>query len=142
MIKQRISEFLTGLIFGLGLILAGMVNPAKVLAFLDLSGNWDPSLALVMGAGVAVGLVAFCTAKKQTLSYLGLPTLLPVVTSIDKRLVFGSLLFGTGWGLTGFCPGPAMVSLAFGNQGVYVFVIAMLAGMVIFDYLDRGYRRS
>lgn len=142
MFKQRISEFLTGLIFGLGLILAGMINPAKVLAFLDLSGNWDPSLALVMGGGVAVGLGAFFVAKKQTLSYFGQPTLLPVATSIDKRLVFGSLLFGTGWGLTGFCPGPAMVSLAFGNQGVYVFVIAMLAGMVIFDYLDRGYRRS
>ncbi len=142
MFKQRISEFLAGLIFGLGLILAGMVNPAKVLAFLDLGGNWDPSLALVMGGGVAVGIGAFFIAKKQRLSYLGQPTLLPVVTSIEKRLVFGSLIFGAGWGLTGFCPGPAMVSLAFGNQGAYVFVIAMLTGMAIFDYLDRGYRRS
>ena len=142
MLKQRIAEFLSGLIFGLGLILAGMTNPAKVLAFLDLRGKWDPSLALVMGAGVGIGLLAFSVAKRNSHSYLHQPMLLPLTTSVDKRLIGGSLMFGIGWGLTGFCPGPAIVSLAFGRQGVYVFVIAMLSGMAIFEFFERNSRRS
>nr|WP_315466326.1 YeeE/YedE family protein [uncultured Rhodoferax sp.] len=135
--KQRVAEFAAGLIFGLGLILAGMTNPAKVLAFLDLSGAWDPSLALVMGGAIAVGTVAFALAKGRRRSHLDLPMQWPQATAIDRRLLLGSLLFGAGWGLAGFCPGPAVVSLAIGGTGVYVFVAAMLTGMVIFECLER-----
>jgi len=133
---QRAIEFLLGLLFGLGLLLAGMTDPAKVLAFLDLAGAWDPSLALVMGGGIAVGLVAFALAKRRKRTLLGGPMLLPTATAIDRRLLGGSALFGIGWGLAGFCPGPAVVSLGLGDTRVLVFVIAMLAGMAIFEVLE------
>ncbi|WP_296509874.1 YeeE/YedE family protein [Rhodoferax sp.] len=135
--KQRLAEFVAGLLFGLGLILAGMTNPAKVLAFLDLAGAWDPSLALVMGGGIAVGVLAFAAAKGRARSLLGQAMRWPRASRIDRRLVLGSLLFGAGWGLAGFCPGPAVVSLAIGGTGVYIFVAAMLAGMVLFECLER-----
>jgi uncharacterized protein len=133
---QRGIEFLLGLLFGLGLLLAGMTDPAKVLAFLDLAGAWDPSLALVMGGGIAVGLVAFALAKRRQRTLLGGPMMLPTATDIDRRLLGGSALFGLGWGLAGFCPGPAVVSLGLGDTRVLVFVTAMLAGMAIFDALE------
>jgi uncharacterized protein len=133
---QRALEFLLGLLFGLGLILAGMTDPAKVLAFLDLAGAWDPSLALVMGGGIAVGIGAFAIAKRRQRTLLGGPLLLPTVTAIDRRLLVGSALFGVGWGLAGFCPGPALASLGLGNPKVMVFVAAMLAGMAVFDVLE------
>jgi uncharacterized protein len=133
---QRALEFLLGLLFGLGLLLAGMTDPAKVLAFLDLAGAWDPSLALVMGGGIAMGLGAFGLAKRRQRTLLGGPLRLPTATEIDRRLLAGSALFGVGWGLAGFCPGPALVSLRLGDARVAVFVAAMLAGMAVFEVLE------
>lgn len=129
-------SFIAGLVFGLGLIIAGMTNPAKVLSFLDLAGNWDPSLALVMASAIAVGVVAFAFAGRRSLSLLGLPMQLPTARQIDRRLVGGSLLFGAGWGLAGICPGPALVLLGAGVVKGLVFVSAMLAGMLLFELLQ------
>jgi uncharacterized membrane protein YedE/YeeE len=128
---------LSGLIFGLGLILAGMANPAKVLGFLDLAGLWDPSLALVMGGGIAIGSVAFALAKRRTQSLLGLPMQLPASRQLDRRLLGGSIAFGIGWGLAGICPGPALVLLGSGSYQGMVFVVAMLTGMGAFEILER-----
>lgn len=133
---HRLSEFFVGLIFGLGLILAGMTDPAKVIGFLDLFGAWDPSLAFVMGGAIFVGLFAFASAKKRTTSLLGGAMHMPKSNDIDKRLVIGSLIFGAGWGLAGFCPGPALVSLGGGEPKAAVFVIAMTLGMLVFVFLD------
>lgn len=128
---------LSGLVFGFGLIVSGMTNPEKVLDFLDLSGAWDPSLALVMGGAIAVGLAAFTLAKKRTQSLLGLPMQLPAAKQIDWRLVGGSLSFGLGWGLAGICPGPALVLVGAGVSKGLIFVAAMLAGMGLFELLER-----
>ena len=128
---------LSGLVFGFGLIVSGMTNPEKVLDFLDLAGAWDPSLALVMGGAIAVGLAAFTLAKKRTQSLLGLPMQLPTAKQIDWRLVGGSLSFGLGWGLAGICPGPALVLVGAGVSKGLIFVAAMLAGMGIFELLER-----
>ena len=133
---QRISEFGVGLVFGLGLIISGMTDPGKVLGFLDLAGPWDPSLALVMGGAVLVGLLAFAVARKRSTSVLGGPMQLPTARHVDRRLVLGSLVFGVGWGIAGFCPGPAIVSLGAGEPKAVVFVLAMLAGMGIFEWLE------
>ncbi len=132
-----ITSLLAGLVFGVGLILSGMADPAKVLGFLDLAGAWDPSLALVMAGAIAVGLVAFTLAKARTRSLLGLEMHLPQGGSIDRRLVGGGLLFGIGWGIAGFCPGPALVALGMGEVKAAVFVMAMLVGMGIFELLER-----
>ena len=132
-----VSAFLIGLLFGIGLLVADMANPAKVLAFLDLAGAWDPSLALVMGGAIVVGLVAFRVAAQRKVSLLGEPMRLPTRRDIDKRLVGGSLGFGIGWGLAGFCPGPALVALGAGQMKAVVFVVAMLAGMALFELLER-----
>ncbi|MDZ7920199.1 DUF6691 family protein [Rhodoferax sp.] len=136
MTLQRAFEFLAGLLFGLGLILAGMTDPSKVLAFLDLAGAWDPSLALVMGGGIAVGLGAFTVAKGRSKTLLGSAIFLPQATVINRRLLGGSALFGVGWGLAGFCPGPALVSLGLGDAKVWIFVAAMVAGMLVFEWLE------
>lgn len=129
--QSAIVAGLAGLIFGLGLILSGMGNPAKVQNFLDFFGAWDPSLALVMGGAVGVGLLAFGWAKRRRTALLGGPMQLPTNTAIDRRLLTGSALFGAGWGLAGFCPGPALMSLATLRSEVWLFVGAMLAGMVL-----------
>ena len=134
---HRISEFLVGLLFGLGLILSGMTDPGKVIGFLDLFGSWDPSLALVMGGAIMVGIFAFTIAKKRTTTFLGGVLRFPTNADIDKRLVIGSLMFGAGWGLAGFCPGPALVSMADGQPKALVFVLAMLVGMLGFELMDR-----
>lgn len=134
---QRISEFFVGLLFGVGLLLSGMADPAKVQGFLDVFGPWDPSLALVMGGAILVGFFAFAVAKKRTTSFLGSALHLPKANQIDRRLVIGSLLFGAGWGLAGFCPGPALVSLFAGQPKAAVFVVAMVAGMILFEVADR-----
>lgn len=139
---NRISEFLVGLLFGLGLMLSGMTDPGKVLGFLDLAGAWDPSLALVMGGAIAVGVAAFAVAKKRTLTFLGGALYWPDAGAVDKRLVLGSLVFGVGWGLAGFCPGPAVVSLAAGQPKAAAFVAAMLAGMALFEVVDRRFHRG
>lgn len=132
------AMFAGGLVFGLGLILSGMTNPAKVIGFLDLFGKWDPSLAFVMGGALLVGVVAFYFAKKRDQAILGGPMHLPTSTQINRRLVLGSLMFGAGWGLAGFCPGPAIVSVGAGVEKAYVFAAAMLAGMWVFEQLERA----
>ncbi len=137
-----VFAFVAGLVFGLGLIVAGMTNPAKILGFLDLAGEWDPSLALVMVGAIGVGFVAFVFARRATVSALGLPMQLPVARTIDARLVGGSLLFGIGWGLAGFCPGPAIVALGAGYVKAAVFVVSMLLGMVGFELIEAHRERS
>ena len=134
---QIISAGLVGLVFGLGLILGGMTNPAKVIGFLDLAGAWDPSLGLVMGGAMVVAAAAFKVAKGRARAVLGATLQIPQSRVIDKRLILGSLAFGAGWGLAGFCPGPALVSVASGAAEALVFVAAMLAGMALFEYLLR-----
>ncbi|MBB2997745.1 MULTISPECIES: YeeE/YedE family protein [Paraburkholderia] len=131
-----------GLLFGLGLIVSGMANPAKVLAFLDLAGRWDPSLAFVMAGAILVAAPAFRFARTRTASLLGAPMQLPTATRIDLRLAIGALLFGAGWGLAGFCPGPALVSAASGQPRAWLFVAAMLAGMALFAVFESRTRRS
>lgn len=127
----------SGLMFGLGLLLSGLANPAKVLGFLDLAGAWDPSLALVMGGAIGVGLYGFDYAKKLKLSALGQVMHVPHNRIINRRLLIGSLIFGGGWGLTGICPGPAVVALGALLPQAAVFVLAMVVTMVIFEKLDR-----
>lgn len=130
---NRLTEFLVGLLFGLGLLLSGMTDPAKVIGFLDLFGSWDPSLAMVMGGAILVGIFGFAVAKKRTTALLGGAMQLPTNRDIDRRLVIGGLVFGTGWGLAGFCPGPALVSAEAGHLQAIVFLIAMLAGMAVHE---------
>ena len=114
-----------------------MTNPAKVLGFLDISGLWDPSLAFVMAGAIAVGFFAFAIAKKRTVNFLGGALHLPTSNQIDKPLVIGAVLFGAGWGLAGFCPGPGLVSLASGQVKGALFILFMLAGMQLFEMLRR-----
>ena len=114
-----------------------MTDPGKVIGFLDLFGSWDPSLALVMGGAIMVGIFAFTIAKKRTTTFLGGVLRFPTNADIDKKLVIGSLMFGAGWGLAGFCPGPALVSMADGQPKALVFVLAMLVGMLGFELMDR-----
>jgi uncharacterized membrane protein YedE/YeeE len=135
---QIVMALMAGLIFGIGLIVSGMTNPAKVIGFLDLAGNWDPSLAFVMGGAILVGVVAFGFALKRERSLLGAVMRLPTATNIDRRLVMGSLAFGAGWGLAGYCPGPALASLASGGVKPMIFTLAMFAGMALFEVLDRA----
>ncbi|HAT33152.1 MAG TPA: hypothetical protein DCW29_20580 [Janthinobacterium sp.] len=132
--------FLGGLLFGLGLLVSGMTDPSKVIGFLDLAGRWDPSLALVMGGAILVTLPAFWYAGRRRRSLLGLEMHLPATRAIDARLLGGSLVFGAGWGLAGFCPGPALASLLTGRPQALIFVLAMLAGMGIFALLERRRR--
>ena len=139
---HRLIEFIVGLLFGWGLLISGMTDPGKVIGFLDLTGSWDPSLALVMGGAIAVGFFAFGTAKKRTSNFLGGALHFPTSSDIDKRLILGALLFGAGWGLAGFCPGPGIVSMAAGQPKAAVFVVAMLAGMLVFEWMDRLGRRT
>lgn len=132
-----LAALLSGLLFGVGLIVSGMANPAKVLGFLDLAGPWDPSLAFVMAGAVAVGSIAFPVAKGREKSLLGLPMLIPASTVVTLRLVLGSAVFGVGWGLAGFCPGPALVAFGAGFPKAWGFVAAMLGGMAVFEFLER-----
>ena len=127
----RLSEFTVGVLFGLGLILSGMTDPRKVLGFLDLAGDWDPSLALVMGGAIAVGVLAFALARRRGSSLLGSPLHLPGNTRLDRRLILGSLTFGVGWGLAGLCPGPAIAALAIQPAPALLFIAAMALGAAI-----------
>lgn len=127
-----VSAFASGLLFGLGLIVSEMANPAKVLAFLDVFGNWDPSLALVMGGAVAVSALGYLVAKRRGTPIFAPRLEVPARRDVDPRLIAGAALFGIGWGLVGLCPGPALTALTFGPWQVFVFVAAMIAGMVLF----------
>ena len=138
---RKLTALFAGLIFGLGLYLSGMSNPAKVLAFLDLAGDWDPSLAFVMIGALVVSSVPFYFARRRQVSLLGAPLQMPTNRKIDRRLVLGSLLFGMGWAIAGLCPGPALALLLTGHWQVVVFTLAMMVGMLIFEGLEsRGGR--
>ncbi|CAB3667772.1 MULTISPECIES: YeeE/YedE family protein [Achromobacter] len=132
--------FASGLVFGLGLIVSGMANPAKVLGFLDIAGSWDPSLAFVMGGAVVVTALGFALLRRRRVSLSGEPLHWPTATRVDPRLALGSLAFGAGWGLAGFCPGPALVAAAAGVPQALIFVAAMIAGMAIYSAIE-AYRR-
>lgn len=134
---NRAIEFLVGMLFGGGLILSGMTDPGKVIGFLDVAGAWDPSLAFVMGGAVVVGLFAFAVARKRTMTFLGSAMRLPNNEDIDHRLLIGALVFGIGWGLAGFCPGPAVVAVGAGVWQAAVFTAAMLAGMAVHELSSR-----
>jgi uncharacterized membrane protein YedE/YeeE len=134
---QAVIALLVGLIFGAGLILAGMANPAKVQGFLDLFGAWDPSLALVMVGAIAITSLGFAAAMRMKFAYMQEPPRMPESRGIDARLALGSVVFGVGWGMAGFCPGPALVALGAGEAKAAVFTLAMLAGMAIYEALER-----
>ena len=135
---KNIYALLAGLIFGLGLIVSGMANPEKVIGFLNIFGRWDPSLAFVMGGAIFIGVFSFKYIVKREKTLLGGSLHLSNEKSINKRLIFGSLIFGLGWGLAGFCPGPALVSLGMGSLKGALFVIAMLAGMLTFKLVQKN----
>jgi uncharacterized membrane protein YedE/YeeE len=126
-----LSQYAIGVLFGWGLIISGMSNPQKILGFLDLAGLWDPSLMFVMLGAVLVGLGGFYIASKRTEAFLGGALHIPTCREINKPLIIGSLVFGAGWGIAGFCPGPALVALGDGHLKALVFVVAMLVGMEI-----------
>lgn len=131
--RFAVASGLAGLVFGWGLIISGMANPAKVIGFLDLSMPWDPSLMFVMGGAIALGLPGFLLAKRLKNSLMGLPMNLPTNTHVDKKLLLGAALFGAGWGIGGFCPGPAVVAAASLATDGLIFIAAMLAGMFVFS---------
>ena len=132
-----IYALLSGLLFGLGLIISGMTNPAKVIGFLDITGAWDPSLGFVILGAILVAFFAFNLAKSRLSTYTGVSLQLPSIQTLDLRLVFGSITFGIGWGLAGYCPGPALTSILTGYLEPVLFVIAMIAGMCIYEILQR-----
>ena len=134
---HALLAFAAGLIFGLGLIVSGMADPSKVIGFLDLAGKWDPSLAFVMVGAIGVSVIAFRLAGKRAEPMLGGAFHLPTATRIDRRLVVGSVVFGVGWGLAGFCPAPAVVAYGAGYFKAVVFVLAMVAGMAIYEIAER-----
>jgi len=134
-IKSQLAIFAAGLLFGLGLVVSGMVNPGKVIGFLDITGNWDPSLALVMGGGLLVTVPAFRWVLRMPQPLLEKKFFLPTLSAIDGKLIFGAVLFGLGWGLAGFCPGPALTALVSLDSTVALFVLAMIGGMVLHQFL-------
>lgn len=136
-----ISALLAGLCFGIGLMVSGMSNPAKVQGFLDIAGRWDPSLAFVMAGAIAIGSLTFFIARRRDRSLLGLSMQLPTSQDVTLRLIAGSALFGIGWGIAGYCPGPALVALGAGSLKALGFVAAMVAGMGVFEVLNRSNSR-
>lgn len=135
------SQYLIGVLFGFGLIISGMSNPQKILNFLDITGNWDPSLIFVMGGAILVGLGGFYLVSKRTEAFFGGALHIPTRRDISKPLVIGGLIFGAGWGIAGFCPGPAIVALGAGHLEALVFILAMLAGMSICNRFFTGHKK-
>jgi hypothetical protein len=133
-----LSALIAGILFGLGLAVSQMTNPAKVLAFLDVAGDWDPSLAVVMAGAVTVSFIAFRIAASRTAPLAGGSFDLPTRRAIDTPLVMGAMVFGVGWGLAGLCPGPALTALLSGQRKAFLFVGAMLAGMLVYRFMSRG----
>jgi uncharacterized membrane protein YedE/YeeE len=132
-----LAALLSGILFGAGLGVSQMTNPAKVQAFLDVAGAWDPSLAFVMGTALVVSSIAVAIARRRPQSLLGEPLQIPAAAALDLRLIAGAALFGVGWGLGGFCPGPALAGLATGVPAVWVFTASMLAGMLSYRWVFR-----
>ncbi len=128
---------ISGLLFGFGLIIAGMGNPAKILAFLDITGHWDPSLLVTMAVAMVISGIAFLCVKKRQMSILNCQIQIPTNQKVDKKLVTGSTLFGVGWGLAGICPGPALVLSGLGIIPGIIFTLAMVAGMLIFQFTQK-----
>ena len=137
-----LSQYLIGVLFGMGLIISGMSNPQKILGFLDLAGTWDPSLIFVMAGAVIVGLGGFYVVSKRTEAFFGGALHIPQRRDISKPLIIGSLIFGAGWGIAGFCPGPAIVALGAGHLKALVFVLAMLAGMALCDRFFGAHKQA
>ena len=137
-VKQNLVALVSGLLFAMGLGVAGMTRPEKVVGFLDFFGKWDPSLAMVMVGAIGVNAVAWQWARRRGRPVLAPTFQLPNRTDVDRRLLGGAALFGIGWGLGGYCPGPSLVSLATGTLPVAVFVATMLAGMWIYRIVDRS----
>lgn len=134
---QFVFALLAGALFGLGLAVSQMINPAKVIAFLDVTGRWDPTLAFVMGGAVVITGLAFPMILQRSRPWFGERFSLPTKRDVDLRLIGGGVLFGIGWGLSGFCPGPALAALVTGQSSVFVFVAAMLAGAALYSAGDR-----
>lgn len=134
-------SLLAGLIFGIGLLVSGLADPAKVLGFLDITRVWDPSLAFVMGGAIGVGFFAFRMAKRRARPVYGEKMHMPASQKIDRRLTVGAALFGVGWGLSGICPGPGLVLVGMGAVKGIIFVAAMLAGMLIYEGLEARWSR-
>ncbi|WP_087881982.1 YeeE/YedE family protein [Caballeronia mineralivorans] len=133
---RNLSSLLVGLLFGFGLILSGMANPAKVLGFLDLAGQWDPSLAFVMIGAIALASIGFFASRRAGKPLFDQTKHLPAKKKIDVQLIMGSAIFGVGWGIAGFCPGPAVVAAGAAKTAAVIFLAAMLAGMLAFKLLD------
>ncbi len=133
-----LSSLAAGLVFGLGLVISGMINPAKVQNFLDITGSWDPSLAFVMGAALIVTGIGFFILRKTKRPLFASSFQWPTKTDLDPRLISGSATFGAGWGLAGFCPGPAISAAALGLMPVYIFLAAMFGGIVLWRWLIAG----
>ena len=134
---KLVIAYLSGLIFGVGLIVSGMTSPKKVIGFLDLFGNWDPSLMLVMGAAIPITFTAFRWLEKKQVTVLNEPIHLPGKKLIDSPLIGGSMIFGVGWALAGYCPGPAIASLGLGSGDVMYFVVAMVVGMKLVEMVQK-----
>jgi len=126
-----VVTLLAGILFGMGLILSGMANPAKVQNFLDLFGKWDPSLAFVMGGAIAVTMPGFWLVQKRSMPLFANSFSMPIRSDVDGRLITGAALFGIGWGVGGFCPGPAITAVPLAAPGTLVFVVTMLVGMAL-----------
>ncbi len=136
--KLLLSTFGAGLLFGMGLTISQMVNPAKVISFLDISGNWDPSLAFVMASALMVTMIGYRFVLKKPAPLFAGKFRLPTRTDIDAPLVIGAVLFGMGWGLAGLCPGPAIANLSFAGKNGFIFLLSMLAGMAVYRLMRRG----
>lgn len=136
MMLKNIIGLLAGLLFGIGLLISGMTDPVKVQGFLDVFGAWDISLALVMGGGLIVAIVGVQLAKRQQTSWIGTSIDMPSKTVINKKLLIGAMLFGIGWGLVGICPGPGIVLLGTEQWQAYVFIPAMIVGMLVYQWLE------
>jgi uncharacterized protein len=128
---EKLTAIISGLLFGAGVTVSGMVNPQKVLNFLDIAGNWDPSLIFVMAAGLAVALIGYRFIFKRSAPLFAASFHLPTSKDIDGKLVLGAACFGMGWGMSGLCPGPAIASIVFGRSETFLFVVAMAGGMVL-----------
>ena len=137
-----VSQYAIGVLFGWGLIISGMSNPKKVLGFLDLAGSWDPSLIFVMVGAILVGLGGFYVVSKRSEAFFGGALHVPTRRDITKPLVIGSFVFGIGWGIAGICPGPAIVALGAGYLKAFVFIVAMLVGMKVFERFFSAHKQK
>ncbi len=133
-----LASLAAGTLFGIGLTISQMINPAKVIGFLDLAGDWDPTLAFVMGGGLLVTLPGYYLARKRGAAILGGPLSIPTNRAIDAKLIIGSLIFGVGWAIAGLCPGPAIAGLSSGATSSFIFVAAMLTGMLVFRFTRKA----